>query len=356
VLTIHRGHNGRFAKAGEAVSAEVALAAKQAELAGRGAGSFDKGGTVQLDPLFAAYVCHLERKGRDPKTTARNRRSLVRLNNWLNKQGVDPKNATELVLEEYVSQLTATLAPTTANRETTHLKACFKYACRLGMIDRNPAEFVEAPKVSEQEPEVYSAQELRQIRAEIMDDLEEVLFYGLAYGGLRRHELVELTWDAVDFEGQFLTVRGKGGKLRRVPLHPHLAEVLATQLRRDPGSRTVLGAGGSLRNVNARIANVLERAGVAGGNRPAHRFRKTVATVLYEEGAKPDEIDRIMGWAPTSVRSRYYTRVADRSLYEAILLLYKSSPIERAPLKATAPPGSVLEPRGVALSRGAHNG
>jgi integrase len=288
---------------------------------------------MQLHPMFAAYVAHLERKARDPKTVSRNRYALRRLNVWLDDQGVDPKDATEVLLEEYVSSLSSSVAESTAHREWGMGKAAYRYAVRLGMIDKSPATYVEAPKLSEVEPKVFSSEELRSIRAAIADDLEEVIFYALVYAGLRRHELVELTWGNVNFEGQFMTVRGKGGKLRRVPLHPVLAEVFAARRRRNPSSETVLGRGGSLRNVNHRLARLLERAGIEGGNRPAHRFRKTVATSLYEEAVQTDSIDRIMGWAPSSIRSRYYTRVADRSLYDAMLNLYQSDPIERAPLK-----------------------
>jgi integrase len=293
---------------------------------------------MQLHPIFAAYVAHLERKGRDPKTVARNQCALVRLNGWLEELDVSPNDATEVLLEEYVAWLSSKFAEGTANRETAHVKAVYRYAVRLGMLERSPAVDIEAPKVTEVEPKVFSNEELRQIRASIIDDLEGVIFYGLAYGGLRRHELVSLTWDAMDFERQFMTVRGKGGKLRRVPVHPVLGEVLTSQLRRHASSETVLGRGGSLRNVNHRLARLLERAGVDGGNRPAHRFRKTVATVLYEECVQTDVIDKIMGWAPTSIRQRYYTRVGDHSLYQAILKLYAADPIERAPLEIADPP------------------
>lgn len=308
---------------------------------------------MQLHPLFQAYLSHLKRKGRDSKTISRNRYALVRLNVWLAEVGLDPLSATEVLLEEYVAWLASSFAETTASRETAHVKAAFRYGVRLGMLAQNPAAEVELPKVAEIEPAVFSNEQLRRIRAAISTDLEEVIFYGLAYAGLRRHELVELAWDAVDFKGQFLTIRGKGGKLRRVPLHPILAEVLVIRLRRYPSSETVLGRGGSLRNVNAVLARLLDRAGVDGGNRPAHRFRKTVATVLYEEGVQPDAIDRIMGWSPTSIRSRYYTRIGDRSLYDAMVRLYVSEPIERAPPRVVggeavaAPAFETLEAVGV---------
>jgi integrase len=140
-----------------------------------------------------------------------------------------------------------------------------------------------------------------------------------------------------------MTVRGKGGKLRRVPIHPVLAEVLLQHRLRTGGQQTVLGRGGSLRNVNQRIENLLKRAGVDGGNRPAHRFRKTVATVLFEEGVQTDVIDRIMGWAPQSIRSRYYTRIPEAAMVEAVLRLYQSDPIEVPPSHAATGGHALLE-------------
>jgi site-specific recombinase XerD len=287
---------------------------------------------MQLHPLFAAYLSHLERKARDPKTIDRNRCSFVRFQKWCDDQGIDPKEATEVLLEEYVSYLTATLAKATANRETAHVRSAYRYAVRIGMLETNPAADVETPKVPDRLPDVYSNEELRRIRASIMDGLEESVFYAFSYAGLRRHELAGLTWSAVNFEDQFLVVNGKGGKMRRVPLHPALADVLATRRRQHPDSETVLGAGGSSRNVNARVAALLERAGVDGGTRPCHKFRRTVASSLIEEGVAYDVVDSLMGWAPTSIRGRYYVRVPERSLYEAVLRLYRTDPIERRPV------------------------
>lgn len=138
-----------------------------------------------------------------------------------------------------------------------------------------------------------------------------------------------------------MTVRGKGGKLRKVPIHPVFAEVLTYRRNRFGDEGTVLGRGGSLRNVNQRIENVLKRAGVDGGNRPAHKFCKTVQTVLYEEGVR--RIDKMLGWAPSSVRQKYYSRVRDEAMYEGILKLYASDPIERPPSGLRATPVSTTD-------------
>ena len=96
----------------------------------------------QLHPIFAAYVSHLERKGRDRKTIARNLCALSRLNGWLNELGADPKNVTEVVLEEYVAWLSVRYALTTAHRETAHVKAAYRYAVRLGAIEKRDRKSV----------------------------------------------------------------------------------------------------------------------------------------------------------------------------------------------------------------------
>ena len=144
--------------------------------------------------LSAAYISHLERKGSDVKTRARNGQALARYEEWLTKLGVEPAKATEPLIEEYFAWLSCEWAQTTANREAVIVKAAYRYAKRLGMIAENPAEYVKAPAVDEAEPEVYSNDELRRIRAAIRDDLDEVIFYGLAYEGVRRFELVNLAW------------------------------------------------------------------------------------------------------------------------------------------------------------------
>jgi integrase len=342
-----RHYDGRFAKPGEAVSATDLHRAKQDELAARHAGSSKGGTTMTLDTLSAAYLAHLDRKGSDPKTRARNEYALARYETWLATLAISPAKATETLVEEYFAWLSCGCAQTTANREAAMVKAAYRYAKRLGMIEENPAEYVRAPKVDDAEPEVYSNEELRRIRSAIRDDLDEAIFYGLAYEGLRRFELVSLTWmreadpaNYVDLEKQELTVRGKGGRLRKVPIHPLFAEILVHRRKHLGTHGTVLGKGGSLRNVNERLEKMLRRAEVAGGNRPAHTFRKTVQTVLYEEGVRTDVIDKMLGWAPSSVRQRYYSRVRDQAMYEGILRLYVSDPIEKSPL---GPPAEVIE-------------
>lgn len=54
----------------------------------------------------------------------------------------------------------------------------------------------------------------------------ELLIYLYAFAGMRRSEAANMQMGMIDFENELLTVRGKGGKERFVPLDPELAEKL----------------------------------------------------------------------------------------------------------------------------------
>jgi hypothetical protein len=75
-----RHHDGRFAKAGEAVSGEAQHAAKQAQLAKRVARSTSR--KHKLHALFAARISSLEGAS-DVKTVERNRHALARCDRWM---------------------------------------------------------------------------------------------------------------------------------------------------------------------------------------------------------------------------------------------------------------------------------
>jgi integrase len=50
----------------------------------------------------------------------------------------------------------------------------------------------------------------------------------MAYGGLRRSELLGLDWDDVDFSRRLLRIRNaKGGRQRTIPIHPRVAPLFA---------------------------------------------------------------------------------------------------------------------------------
>jgi integrase len=48
----------------------------------------------------------------------------------------------------------------------------------------------------------------------------------LVYTGMRRNEIRMLSWENIDLKKETITVMGKGGKRRIIPIHPKLREIL----------------------------------------------------------------------------------------------------------------------------------
>ncbi|HST15541.1 MAG TPA: site-specific integrase, partial [Gaiellaceae bacterium] len=61
---------------------------------------------------------------------------------------------------------------------------------------------------------------------------DRLLLAQMAYGGLRRSELVGVDWDDVDLSRRLLRVRrAKGGRQRTIPIHPALAPLSPSTTR-----------------------------------------------------------------------------------------------------------------------------
>jgi len=168
----------------------------------------------------------------------------------------------------------------------------------------------------------YVADELRYMIGNAISDEQLLLLSILMFTGMRRNEVRCMKWE--DISPSSIRVIGKGDKLRHVPLHPALGEVIVRQ--KDPRSPYVFpGRGGRLRSETS-LFYLLEK--VRGDVRCSfHDFRRTVATSLAENDVPEGIIDRIMGWAPRTVGRRYYIRRADSRMQEAILALYRDDPV-----------------------------
>jgi len=264
--------------------------------------------------IFAQYDERLTRRGAKPNTL-RNFRRTVSL---FEEGGLDPMTADDEQIEEWLTGLP--LSPRTRRLHFENLSAAYNYAVHRRLLQQAPTESVRLPREADKEPRILESSELRHILGNTMTSQQELLVTTLIYTGMRRAEVRRLKWE--DISPTSLSVLGKGDKLRHIPLHPALAEVIVTQ---EPRSEYVFpGRSGPMSE--SALFYVLEkcRGDVLCS---FHDFRRTVATSLAENEVTEGIIDRIMGWAPRTVGRRYYIRRSDSRMQEAILRLYADSPI-----------------------------
>jgi site-specific recombinase XerD len=183
-------------------------------------------------------LSELDLDGRDPKTITRNRLSFERFQVWLDGEGIVANEVTETDLRVYfVKALSTLVSERTVETEAQHVKTAYVYAFEDRLISENAVtRRVKVPKAVTPEPTPYSMTEMRQLRAAVRDDLDDLIFTAYAYAGLRRNELVDLSRADVDLDEGILCIVGKGNKPRRVPIHPILNRCLAFYMARHPSA------------------------------------------------------------------------------------------------------------------------
>lgn len=105
-----------------------------------------------------------------------------------------------------------------------------------------------------------------------------------AFQGLRAHEIAKFRGEDVDHTARQLTVKGKGGVEKVLPLHPIVEKYAQDFPNRGYWFAGQTENGGHIhpRSVTDCVAGVFRRAGIPTG--AAHRLRHTYATRLVQGG------------------------------------------------------------------------
>jgi integrase/recombinase XerD len=131
------------------------------------------------------------------------------------------------------------LAGSTLRRKLSALSSLFEYLCERNAVVTNPVDGVKRPKVESYEgktPALGDAQARQLLKQPSGDSLKSLrdraLLSVLLYHGLRREEVSSLTVSAIHLRRgvPHLRVRGKGGKIRNIPVHPGSNGLLADYL------------------------------------------------------------------------------------------------------------------------------
>jgi integrase len=275
--------------------------------------------------IFDQYEERLNRLRRKPATVRNFQRARIPYERFLAANRISAEEIDSTLAEEFFSQLDT--APSTTKLYLDELRAAYRYAHRRGVILRDPMVDVLLPRVPDKEPRIIPTSELRRQKHDVFLDREWLAWHLLVYTGMRRAEILGLRWDDVKLEEGTITITGKGDKLRHIPIHPALGEVLKDSRRFGAfvlGSSKMYG-GESKAMAKDTLRQFISR--ITRGEYSTHDYRRTVASSLYANGVDGDTIDKIMGWAPRVVRTRYYVSVAPVQLQQAILKLYAADPI-----------------------------
>lgn len=209
-----------------------------------------------------------------------------------------------------------------ASRTIRGVLDCFRMLSRQAMHDgiltRNVAELVQKPKLEQAEPRHFTAEQARRFLEVAKDDALGSLFSVALGTGLRRGELLALSWRDVAPSLDAVTVRKSktAAGIRVVPLPAFAGEALGAMERRPGPIWTV-----SKWWVSHKMGQLCERAGLP--RLGLHGLRHTAATLLLAEGVDPFTIQSILGHSRVSMTG-HYARAEDAGRRDAVERLDKA--------------------------------
>lgn len=231
---------------------------------------------------------------------------------FLEKETIQIKDVQLVHLQSFVKFVAEMdLNAASQSRVISGVKSFFKFLLLEQIINDDPTELLQTPKLARPLPVVLSIAEIEQIMAAIDMSKPEgqrnrAMLETLYSCGLRVSELISLKISSLYLEIDFLKVIGKGNKERLVPI----GSIAVQQIRlyqeyvrchigaKEKHSDTLFlnrrGTGLSRVMVFMMIKDLVEKAGIKKNIHP-HTFRHSFATHLVEAGADLRAVQEMMG-------------------------------------------------------------
>ncbi len=257
---------------------------------------------------------------------------------WAVEHGLNrPNEITKAILESYQRHLyhyrkknDEPLSVMSQNSRLVSVRALFKWLARNNYTLYNPAGELELPRAEKRLPKVIlSESEVETIlnQADIETTIgmrDRAILETLYSTGIRRMELINLKWTAIDYErGTVFIQQGKGKKDRMIPIgaralswinkYQYQARPELT-IGQDDGSLFVshLGEAFSANGLSALVSKYIDKSDI-GKRGSCHLFRHTCATLMLENGADIRFIQALLGHVQLDTTS-IYTQVSIRQL------------------------------------------
>lgn len=228
----------------------------------------------------------------------------------------------------------------TVNQHLSVLSSFGRYLMKEGLLESNPARTVSRPRQEKRLPVFYRSSSMAEYFSQTAcnaseENLDQItgddkvsrewyrrrlgrMVVSMLYGtGIRRSELISLDIRNVDFSRKVLHVRGKGDKMREIPLIDTLCHEICLYLQATetmlgcsrPADAPLLVTEKGVRLYPMAVQRIVgEELGTVGsisGRKSPHVLRHTLATGLLDKGADLNSIKELLGHSSLAATQVY---------------------------------------------------
>jgi integrase/recombinase XerC len=289
---------------------------------------------MKIEKLINSYLEYIESiKRYSPQTVKAYRTDLNQFIEFCNlRNKVTAIDLTERFIKKYLMQLSETgLEKRSISRKLASVRGLLKYAFQNQIINSNPVTYIKNPRSNKKLPEVTTAESILRIydlADEAEDEPERVkIIFELLYGcALRVSELCDLNFGDLDIKSHTIRVKGKGSKMRIVPVGQKSIEIIEEYLNitkhQNNNEPLIKTKGGNriyprfvYRIINKYLSKVTDIK-----KKSPHVLRHSAATHMLDRGADLRAVKELLGHENLST-TQIYTHVS----VERLKSTYKKS-------------------------------
>ena len=230
------------------------------------------------------------------------------------------------------------LAPSSRARKLSAIRQFFRFLLAEGMRADDPSSAVDSPKLGRPLPKILSLAEVEALLDTAADGAKRAaegaprlrafrvnaLLETLYATGMRVSELLSLPRQVLSSDDRVLTITGKGGRERLIPLNDAARKAIGEHLAaraadpaRGPSAWLFPSLDGSQHLTRQRFGQELKSLAIAAGIEPVrvspHVLRHAFASHLLERGADLRTVQQLLGHADIST-TQIYTHVIEERL------------------------------------------
>jgi integrase len=229
---------------------------------------------------------------------------------------------TSQLIETWRAERSEKVSHGTVNRELECLKTLFAKAVEWGKLSDSPARGVRKFRLNNQRKRFISQAEFEKLLSKCSDNLKPIVLVA-RHTGMRRGEILGLTWLDVDLRNRVIYVRdSKNGEAREVPMNATVRTTLRS-LPRQIGADRVF----SISHVQKSFARACKAAGIE--DFTFHDLRHTFASHLVMSGIDLNTVRDLLGHKSLTMTLRYaHLSPAHRSEAVQVLDGYVDTPVD----------------------------